>query len=174
MPTILEFYSPPPVLSGSGKGIKSLYQAQNNAFYHCLWCSKNPLQFAIGLPVELVNNKVKVEQISSNSGEKFWIKEDADFVPVFKTVGIFCSLQCAKAHWQERRHETQYSLAGMFLDMVWKLEMGPAARPLAASPPRHLYKVFGGTLDWGQECELKNVKMQHLAQVFVDKSLSND
>ena len=173
MPTILEFYTPPPVLTGSGKGIKSLYLPANKGFYHCFWCSKSPMDAPIGLPVEMINNKKKIEQISSNSGEKYFIKEDGDFEPQFKTVGIFCSLPCAKAHWQERRNETQYLLAGQFLDMIWKLEMGPI-QEFNASPPRHLYKVFGGTLDSGQECEFKNVKMQHLAIVFAEKKILED
>ena len=130
---------------GSVKLIHSLLIPQNATFYLCMWCTGSTIH-PIGLAVGYIADKIQTEQTSSCSGEKFIIKEEGDYKPHFRTYGMFCSLQCAKAFWLDHRHQMEFKYAGLYLQNIWNAEYSPNLEFIEA-PPREMLKVFGGTLD---------------------------
>jgi len=128
-----------------------------------MWCARTVTE-PIGLPIEHVNEKRIVEQISSNSGEKYTIKEDGDYQPHFKTYGIFCSLGCTKAFWLDNKTKPCFEFCGLYLHQIWTAEFGPGVEFVAA-PPRETLKVFGGTLDYS-EFHSDDPRKLHVATLF--------
>ena len=111
-------------------------------------------------------------QISSNSGETFQIKEDGPITHVYKTYGVFCCLNCAKAFWLEHKTNDKYVLAGMLLEQIWITETGKTGKRLEAALPRELLKCFGGSLDYEEyhnqnhSKQFNKIKMTHMACIF--------
>ena len=65
---------------------------------------------------------------------------------VFHVFGLFCSLQCAKAHLMEHCAFGSGDRV-MLLQFLAMKYFGHSGEPVAPAPPRHRLRIFGGDLD---------------------------
>ena len=160
--TPLQHFFQPLIYVGSGKGVQCLQIEGND--YLCMWCSRET-KASIGLPIDHINSKVKIAQTSATTGDLFYIKETGDFSADYKTFGVFCCLQCARAFWEERKHQPEFEMAGFFLQQIWEIEYGVDV-PFDPAPPRETLKIFGGSLSFEEFHRFPPQKLSRVKMFF--------